>query len=321
MIPPVDLNLMVVLHTVLAERNVARAAALLHVTPSAVSNSLARLRELLSDPLVTRKGRGVVPTPRAAEIAPGIARAMQEIEKVLLSAPFDAASCAREFTLAVADVGQVTWVPRLAKAMGREMPLAQLRIIGIDALLSVGDLGSSEVDLHVGIAAKGPGLYTEALFQEASVLVARKGHPLVGRRISRRALGDLHHVRVDMAPGRNLRDPFGKLFARNGIPRRVVVTVPSFATAAEVVAGSDLVTMIPASFVATRGDALGLCALAAPLVARAIPVAMCWHERTHADPSARAFRDLVRGVVANVRGAANRRRADVARAGRGPRRG
>ncbi|MFP2911571.1 LysR family transcriptional regulator [Pyxidicoccus sp. 3LFB2] len=49
------------LHTVLSERSVARAAERLHVTPSAISNGLARLRSALGDPLVTRKGRGIVP--------------------------------------------------------------------------------------------------------------------------------------------------------------------------------------------------------------------------------------------------------------------
>src|SRR5256885_13571048 len=74
---------MLVLHTVLAERNVARAAERLHVTPSAVSNALARLRDVLGDPLVTRKGRGIAPTPRATELAPAIARAIHEFEQAL----------------------------------------------------------------------------------------------------------------------------------------------------------------------------------------------------------------------------------------------
>src|SRR5256885_13997760 len=102
---------------VLLEQNVARAAGRLHVTPSAVSNALARLRELLGDPLVTRKGRGVVPTPRALELGPPVARALRELEQALLAAPFAAATCTRTFTLAVADLGQMTWVPRLAIAM------------------------------------------------------------------------------------------------------------------------------------------------------------------------------------------------------------
>src|SRR5882672_2180768 len=92
-IAAIDLNLMLVLHTVLAERNVARAAERLHVTPSAVSNALARLRHALGDPLVTRKGRGIVPTPRASELAPAIARAVQELEQALFRAPFEPARC------------------------------------------------------------------------------------------------------------------------------------------------------------------------------------------------------------------------------------
>ena len=59
----VDLNLLLMLDTVLAERSVVRAARRLHVTPSAVSNGLARLRAVLDDPLLIRSGRGVVPTP------------------------------------------------------------------------------------------------------------------------------------------------------------------------------------------------------------------------------------------------------------------
>lgn len=300
-ISSVDLNLMLVLHTVLVERNVARAAERLHVTPSAVSNALARLRELLGDPLVTRKGRGVVPTPRAVELAPGLARAMRELELTLSAAPYDAARCTRTFTLAVADLGQVLWSSRLVAAMRREMPLAHLRVVGIDALVSLGDLTSSEIDLHVGIPAKGPGLHVVPLLEERSALAARREHPVFERRVTRRALGELGHVRVEMVPSKNFRDPFAAAYARAGVARDVVVTVPTFSAAAEIVATSDLVTMLPTSFLRAKGEGLGLREVAAPLSTTPIPIAMCWHERTHADPAARAFRALVRGVVGERR--------------------
>jgi DNA-binding transcriptional LysR family regulator len=292
-----DLNLMLVLHTVLTERNVARAAERLHVTPSAVSNALARLRELLDDPLVTRKGRGIVPTPRAIELAPALARAIGEIEVALATTPFDAATCTRTFTLALADVGQIAWVPRLATVMRRELPRAHLRVVGIDALISLGDLASSEIDVHLGIPGNGPGLHVEPLLDEPTQLVARHDHPAVGRKLSTRALGALQHVRVEMVPAKNLRDPFAATFARAKIPREVVMTVPSFTAAAEIVAASDLVTMLPASLLTVKRPALGLRALNTPLPPHATKIAMCWHERTHADPAARAFRALVRGAV------------------------
>ncbi len=306
-IASIDLNLMLVLHTVLTERNVARAAERLHVTPSAVSNSLARLRDLLADPLVTRKGRGIVPTPRAIELAPAIARAIHELERALQAAPFDAASCARMFTLAVADAGQVTWLPRIAAAMAREMPLAHLRVVGIDSLVSLGNLTSSEIDLHIGKRGKGAGLHVEPLFEERTVLVARRGHPAIGKRLSRRALAGLRHVRVEMLPGRNLRDLVAAAYARAGVPREVVMTVPSFTAAAAVVAASDLVATVPASLHAVQGPQLGLSAVVGRVPTHTIEMALCWHERTHADPAAAAFRDLVRrGVLHGEEGALDR---------------
>ena len=78
-----DLNLLAVLHAVLEERSATRAAKKLHVTQSAVSNALARLRHELGDPLVVRNGRGVVPTPRGAELAPAIALAMKQLGDAL----------------------------------------------------------------------------------------------------------------------------------------------------------------------------------------------------------------------------------------------
>jgi DNA-binding transcriptional LysR family regulator len=296
-ISSLDLNLVWVLHTVLAERNVARAAEKLHVGPSAVSNALARLRVALGDPLVTRKGRGIVPTPRALELAPTIARAMRELEAALLPPPFEAATCTRTFTLAVADLGQVVWVPRLVTKMQREMPRAKLRVVGIGALVSLGDLGASEIDVQVGIAPKGPGVHADALFEEESVLVARKAHAVLRGRPSVKALGALGHVRVEMVPGKGFRDPYEALFARAGVAREIAITVPSFTAAAEIVAASDFVTMMPTSLLAAKGDDLGLRAVRTPLPAHAIPIAMCWHERTRADVAAKAFRALVREAV------------------------
>src|SRR5215472_1257480 len=107
----IDLNLFLVLHAVLEERSATRAARRLHVTPSAVSNALARLRALLGDPLLVRSGRGVVPTPRAAALAPALARALRDLDQAVHGDAFDPATTDRELTLAMADVIQVVRLP------------------------------------------------------------------------------------------------------------------------------------------------------------------------------------------------------------------
>jgi DNA-binding transcriptional LysR family regulator len=296
-----DLNLLFVLTTVLSEQSVARAARRLHVTPSAVSNALARLRVVLGDPLVTRKGRGIVPTPRAAELAPALAHAMAELERAIAEVPFEAASSTRTFTLAMADAGQVAHLPNIASAMAREMPNARLRVVGIDSLLSLGDLGSKEVDVHVGVRATGPGIHAEALFDERTVLVARKNHPECARRLSRRRLGSLRHVAVEMAPGRGFRDRIASAYARARIDRIVPMAVPTFAAAAAVAAATDLVATLPASLYSAHGARLGLRTVDGPVPTHTVTMALCWHQRTHEDPAMTAFRALVRRAI--LRGA------------------
>ncbi len=287
-----DLNLLVVLDTVLSEQSVARAAQRLHVTPSAISNALARLRVALGDPLVTRKGRGIVATPRAVELAPALARALVELERVVAHGPFDAPSCTRAFTLAMADAGQIAWLPSIASAMAREMPNARLRVLDIASLLSLGDLGSTEVDLHVGVRATGPGIHAEALLEERTVLVARKGHPACARRLSRQRLGSLRHVAVEMAPGRGFRDSVATAYARAKTDRSVSMTVPTFAAAAAVASATDLVATLPASLLQLHGTPLGLRKVPGPVPVHSVTLSLCWHERTHADPAMSALRGL-----------------------------
>ncbi|RKG68229.1 LysR family transcriptional regulator [Corallococcus sp. CA054B] len=296
-IAALDLNLLLVLHTVLTERSVVRAAERLHVTPSAISNSLARLRSVLGDPLVTRKGRGIVPTPRALALAPAIARGLRELESGLHEAPFEPARCTRTFTLAVADAGQVTWGPRIAARMAEEMPHARLSVVGIASLVALGDLTSSQVDLHIGLAGRGAGLHVEPLLDERTVLVAREDHPALAKRLSPRALSALRHVGVEMVPGKGFRDLVGAAYARAGIRREVAMTVPSFLTAAAMVASTDLVATLPESLVAAQGARLGVRGVNAQIPAHTVKLALCWHDRTHADPAARYFRQLVRRAV------------------------
>ncbi len=292
-----DLNLLLVLHAVLAERSVARAAKRLHVTPSAVSNSLARLRVALDDPLVTRKGRGIVPTPRALEIAPVLERTLREIESAISMGHFDAARSTQMFTLAVAEAGQIAWIPGIADLMRREMPCARLRVVGIDSLVALGDLSSSEVDLHIGVQAEGTGIYAKLLMKERTTLVARRNHPAFTGRLSRRGLGTLKHVMVQMVPSRTFRDRTSVVYERAGIEREVVLAVPTFTAAAVVVASTDLVATLPTSFLTTHGSRLGLCSLKGPVPAHDVAISLCWHERTHKDPAMVAFRTLVRRAI------------------------
>ena len=143
------------LDTVLGERSVVRAARRLHVTPSAVSNGLARLRAALDDPLLIRSGRGVVPTPRAAALAPALARALRDLDQAVHGDGFDPTTTDRTFSLATADVGQVVKLPGIVAALARKMPRARLRVLSIDTLFASGGLAGPEIDVLIGVGRRG----------------------------------------------------------------------------------------------------------------------------------------------------------------------
>ena len=293
-----DLNLLLVLDTVLAERSVVRAARRLHVTPSAISNALARLRDALEDPLLVRSGRGVVPTPRAAALAPALAHALRDLEQAVLGRAFDPATTDRVLTLAIADVIQVVKLPKIVAALAARMPRARLRVLSIDTLFASGGLAGPEVDVVIGAGEKGPGTRAQPLYEEPIVLVARAGHS-VGRRVTKTRLSDLRHVDVQVAPGHGNRSLAARYVAAN-VARDVAVVVPTFTAAAAIVAETNLVASLPASLVGVLGPRLGLRPIATPLPPLAMTINLLWHERTHEDPAARAFRELL--LEATARG-------------------
>src|SRR5215468_5045411 len=133
-ITSIDLNLFLVLHHVLVERSATRAARQLHVTQSAVSNALARLRRLIDDPLVIRTAAGLVPTPRAARLAPYIARAVADLDAAMaIDARFDPRETTRRLTMACSDYEETLLLPTLAARFARAMPRAELRIVTVEA--------------------------------------------------------------------------------------------------------------------------------------------------------------------------------------------
>ncbi len=298
----IDLNLLLMLNTVLGERSVVRAARRLHVTPSAVSNGLARLRATLDDPLLIRSGRGVVPTPRAAALAPALARALRDLDQAVHGDGFDPATTDRTFSLATADVGQVVKLPGIVAALARAMPRARLRVASVDTLLASGGLAGPEIDVLIGVGEKGPGVHVQPLYEETIVLVCRAGHPaLRGRgRVTKQQLTALRHVEVQVAPGRGNRD-LAASYAALGVARDIAVVVPTFTAAAAIVAATDLVASLPDSLVDLLAPGFALRRLATPLAPIGTTLNLLWHDRTHQDPGLRAFRDLLAGLFRKSR--------------------
>ncbi|WP_437971214.1 LysR family transcriptional regulator [Sorangium sp. So ce260] len=325
----VDLNLLLVLHTVLEERSAARAARRLHVTPSAVSNSLARLRAELGDPLVVRSGRGLVPTPRAQEIAPRLRAAFGEIAGALEGErSFDPRSTARAFAIACSDVDQICSLPAIARSFAAEMPRATLRAVSVDHLEAAGGLAGGEIDAALAPAHPlPPGHHAAHLYEQDSVFVVRRDHPCARRRLTRELFNSLRHIDIHLALGRGGigNRAVQELLAAHGLRREIAITVPTFAAAAVVAASTDLVAGMPRRMAEALARIAPLAIVEPPLPAMVFRIQLVWHERTHLDEGARCFRELViaalrdgprrRGHATESRSREKERAARSARAG------
>lgn len=287
-----DLNLLLVLDAVLVERSVVGAARRLHVTSPAISNALGRLRGALGDPVVTRCGRGIVPTPRALQLAPIVARALRELDGAIGGGFFDPTSFSGQFTLAIADAGQIARLPGLAQRMAKELPRAKLRVIGIDTMVALGGLEGTEVDMAIGVPSSRPGMHRLPLYHEQAVLVARSAHARLREVATQRALERERYVDVQIAFGQTTREVEAG-FERLGMKRDVAAIVPTFTAAATLVAATDLLATIPESVVTALGGQLGLRTMKSPLRMDPTPMHLWWHERTHRDPAMQLFRERV----------------------------
>jgi len=296
-----DLNLFLVLHAVLEERSATRAAARLNVTQSAVSNALARLRHLLGDPLVVRHGRGLVPTPRAEQLAPLLRDVADRLAMALNRSEFVPEESTRTFTIALADSHQATEMPRIAQAFTTRLPHAKLRVVSADYLAATDGLSSGDIDVAFAPAqAVQPGMRSQPVFEESAALVVRRDHPQVGRRITRALFNRLPHIDVHVALG---RPGAGHRVAqrgweRAGVRRRVVLTVPYFMTAALAAAATDCIAGLPDRMAALCVSRLPLKKVAAAFPLPSMTTVMIWHQRTDTDPGACAFRNLVADAVA-----------------------
>ncbi|WP_236517218.1 LysR family transcriptional regulator [Sandaracinus amylolyticus] len=291
----IDLNLLLMLHVVLEERSVTRAARRLHVTPPAISNALARLRAQLDDPLLVRSGRGLVATPRALELAPRLARAVGDLTLVVQGGESDPAESARELTLALADPDQIATLPRIVPTFAERLPRARLRVVSIDTLISTGGLAGGEIDAAIGPAEAANGLHTAPLYEEAGVLVARCGHPILRGKMTSERFRALRHVDVHLALGRGGvgHRVAEDALSRGGLARDIVVTVPTFTAAAMVVAQSDLVAGIPRRIAEALAPRLELVIMPIPIPAMRFEMQLLWHDRTHHDAVAARFRAAV----------------------------
>lgn len=289
-----DLNLLRVFDVVMTERSVTRAAEHLAMTQPAVSNALRRLRETVHDELFIPNSTGVTPTRQAQALWPSVRAAIDGLRAAFEPRAFDPGREARSFTLAMADATAAVIAPVLVRLLEGARAKSDLRFIPLASRDPRAVLERGEADLALGFfpelpaalaAEDGPGtMQLEHLWACEYVCVMRRGHPLAARQAL--TLDDFcaaNHLRVSFA-GR--RQGFvDEALARLGRRRQVMITVNQYHSAGCIVRQSDMLTVLPRSFVAATGFADELSCKPLPLQLPGIDVALLWHRRHAHDPA------------------------------------
>jgi DNA-binding transcriptional LysR family regulator len=302
----VDLNLLVVLDTMLRTQHVSRAAEALGMSQPALSAALNRLRALFGDPLFVRSSRGMQPTPRARQVAQPLRSIIETIQaEVLQHSRFDPSTAQRVVTINMSDVGELVFLPALLAHLKQVAPAIDLKTVSTPSPDLEDALRSGEVDLAVGYF---PGIdsavvYEERLFSHRFVCVIREGHPDIGRQMTRAQFLAAEHAVVH--PEGKSHERFEQALIAQGLTRRVRVGLPHYLAIPTLLAESDLVVTVPYAVGIAFLKMGKVRMIDPPIRVRPVEVRQIWHARYQQD----AMNVWLRGVVKHLFSDGHPRRA------------
>jgi len=293
-----DGKLLLVFRELLRRRRASDVAEHLGLTQSAISHSLARLRQVFADPLFVRRAHGLEPTRRALELGPKIENLIDLASSVLLpTRGFDARTSERRFTIAAPQYVVATIGGGLLAVVQRHAPQVSLAFRDMQGLESASALRSGEIDAAIGrIDLPLPGLTRTLLYSDRYCVAARKGHPLIKNRIDLElycSAGSVFAAGPPESPG------------SPGMPSPALVNtravVAHWLTALTLVSQSDCIATCPRRLAERYRQALNLQVLEPPPMVRKAgpPFEVCAYSLPpQSDPGVDWLLEMTRNALA-----------------------
>jgi len=304
-IPPrhegeLDLHHVKILHVLLAERSLTRAAACLDLTQPAISKTLARLRTYFGDPLFVRVGMRMEPTPKALELAVPVKAVLDQMRELRSGhEAFDPAKSERTFSLVMVDAAVVQMLPPLLNHLRDHAPGVHVQAVRCEVQTIDLWLESGLADLAIGaFPALVQGIRRHPLWLETFVSVVRDDHPRKAQLTSREVFVQEKHALVSAAGTGHGYQSAEKILEEVIPARNIVCRVPMFSAAALVAKHSDCVATLPRTVGTTMAKDLSLHLFDCPIRLPDMEIGQYWHERYHRDPGNRWLREVVRGLFA-----------------------
>jgi len=286
----IDLNLLTVFEAVWRLRNVSEAAAEIGLSQPATSNALRRLRGHFHDRLFVRTAKGMLPTPVAQQLGPGLVAALSEIRNSLRQRSyFRPQKDERTFTILMTDIGEVVFLPRLLRHCRDHAPNISIRTVQVSTEQTISALEAGDVDLAIGyIPQLQSGVYQQQLFRIDYVCMIRQDHPTIRTRITKRQfLAALHAVAESAGTSHYAVE---QQLNRLGLRRRIGLRVSHLLSLPVIVGSSNMVATVPESLGAIFEKSANTRILPHPIRFPRTAIKQYWHERFHEDVANRWLR-------------------------------
>ncbi|MFT3812285.1 MAG: LysR family transcriptional regulator [Acidovorax sp.] len=299
----IDLHLIRVLHTVLTERSVSRAAIRLGMHQPAVSASLKRLRELAGDPLLVRSGPGMIPTDAALRMVEPAASILRAAEGLFSDARgFDPRTATRTFRVAASDYLDPFFLPRLVAHIKSHAPLCPVEVLPLSPDSHYhAHLAQGELDVVIGNWPQPPDdLHMGRLFSDDVACLVSREHPAVRRGwTAEEWLAAEHVAPTPTHPG--ARGVIDSQLDGMGLRRNVTARCAHFSVIPDIVASTLLVLTTGRQFCERYTERLPVAVLACPVEFPRLMYYQLWHARTHHSAATMWLREAVRNVASSLR--------------------
>ncbi|HFZ8993743.1 TPA: YbeF family transcriptional regulator [Citrobacter freundii] len=170
----IDLNLLTIFEAVYVHNGIVNAAKILNLTPSAISQSIQKLRTIFPDPLFIRKGQGVAPTAYATHLHEYISQGLESILGALdLTGSYDKK---RTITIGTSPSIGALVMPPIYRAIKAHFPQLLLRNIPLNDPET--QLSQFQADLIIdNNVYYSRSIQNHVLFSDTLELVCRQDHP------------------------------------------------------------------------------------------------------------------------------------------------
>jgi DNA-binding transcriptional LysR family regulator len=302
-VPRLDAWSLHCLTVLINERNVTRAGALLELSQPATSAVLAKLRILFGDALLVKSSTGMIPTPRALELALQAEQVLEGMRRMTQPSDidFDAFSFKGSVAIAATDIVRLLILPELIKALEVEAPGLTLKLSNADRTRVHERLERAELDLGLGPQEVSSGrLHFRQLWTDTAACLMRADVLAPNEQLSLDKFLKLSHIKLVPSQPSHFDDQLDKMLFLESKNRNVSVMEPSFLMVPSLLSVSHMVATVPKRFADRVCEDPSYQQHVPPVALGQMSIGIYWHERTHKEPIFRWLRARICALAGSV---------------------